>query len=39
MSEAAVEKDLPIKDFDQNTQEIIDTDKFWKYADNYAFFS
>jgi len=37
MSEAAVEKDLPIKDFDQNTQEIIDTDKFWKYADNYAF--
>jgi hypothetical protein len=37
MSEAAVEKDLPIKDFDQNTQQIIDTDKFWKYADNYAF--
>jgi hypothetical protein len=37
MSEAGVEKDLPIKDFDKNTQEIIDTDKFWKYADNYAF--
>ena len=37
MSEAAVEKDLPIKDFDQNIQEIIDTDTFWKHADNYAF--
>jgi len=37
MSEAAVEKDLPIKDFNQNIQEIIDTDKFWKYSDNYAF--
>ena len=31
------EKDLPIKDFDQNIQEIIDTDTFWKHADNYAF--
>lgn len=37
MSEAALEKDLPIKDFSQNIQEIIDTDKFWDYADNYAF--
>jgi hypothetical protein len=37
MSEAAVEKDLPIKDFNENIQEIIDTDKFWKYSDNYAF--
>jgi hypothetical protein len=37
MSEAAVEKDLPIKDFDKNIQEIIDTDTFWKHADNYAF--
>lgn len=37
MSEAAVEKDLPIKDFDQNIQEIIDNDNFWKNAENYAF--
>ena len=37
MSEAAVEKDLPIKDFNENVQEIIDTDTFWKYALNYAF--
>jgi hypothetical protein len=37
MSEAAVEKDLPIKDFNENIQEIIDTDTFWKYAENYAF--
>jgi hypothetical protein len=37
MSEAAVEKDLPIKDFNENIQEIIDTDTFWKYAQNYAF--
>lgn len=37
MSEAAVEKDLPIKDFDKNIQEIINTDTFWKHSDNYAF--
>jgi hypothetical protein len=37
MSEAALEKDLPIKDFNQNVQEIIDTDTFWNYSDNYAF--
>jgi len=37
MSEAAVERGLPIKDFDKNIQEIIDTDTFWKHSDNYAF--
>jgi hypothetical protein len=37
MSEAALEKDLPIKDFNQNIQEIIDTETFWNYSDNYAF--
>lgn len=37
MSEAAVLNNLPIKDFDKNIQEIIDTDIFWKYAQNYAF--
>lgn len=37
MSEAGVLNNLPIKDFDKNIQEIIDTDIFWKYAQNYAF--
>lgn len=37
MSEAALEKDLPIKDFGQNVQEIIDINTFWNYSDNYAF--
>lgn len=37
MSEAALDKDMPIKDFNQNVQQIIDIDKFWNYADNYAF--
>jgi len=34
---AAVKKDLPIKDFNDNTQEIIDNESFWDNADNYAF--
>jgi hypothetical protein len=37
ISEAALEKDLPVKDFNQNIQQIIDTDTFWNYSDNYAF--
>jgi len=37
MSEAALEKDMPIKDFNQNIQEIIDANTFWNYSDNYAF--
>lgn len=37
MSEAAVQKDLPIKDFNNNIQEVIDTELFWDNADNYAF--
>jgi len=37
MSEAALDKNLPIKDFNQNLQEIIDTEKFWNNAADYAF--
>lgn len=37
MSEAAVKKDLPIKDFNDNLQEVIDSELFWNNADNYAF--
>lgn len=39
MSEAAVYKDLPIRDFSENIQPIIDTEVFWKYKENYAFLS
>jgi hypothetical protein len=37
ISEAAFEANSPIKDFNENIQEIIDTNTFWQYADNYAF--
>jgi hypothetical protein len=37
MSEAALNKNLPINNFNENVQEIIDTELFWKYADKCAF--
>lgn len=37
ISEAALEKDLPIKNFNDNIQKVIDIDRFWMHADKYAF--
>jgi len=37
MSEAALNKNLSINNFNENVQEIIDTELFWKYADKCAF--
>jgi len=37
MSEAAFAANKPINGFNENVQEIIDTETFWRHAEKYAF--